>query len=99
MSRPQRVHRDPKEPERFPHGPILSQTRPGPEGKHGQNPVSGRTTALRLLELSQWHRSEHDRKVQEERSSISLQELASANRQQKLPPPERLACLRLPRRP
>jgi len=66
----------------------------GPEGKHGQNPVSGRTRALHLLELSQSHRSEHDRKAQEGRSSIFWQELASANHKQKLPRPERLECLR-----
>src|ERR1700752_3931758 len=52
-----------------------------------------RSQPLRLLELSQSHRSEHDRKVQEGRSSISSPELASANRKQKLPPPERLECL------
>src|SRR5579864_1893641 len=62
--------------------------------KTRSEPVSGRTTARRLLELGQSHRSEHDRKVQEGRSSISLRELASANRRQKLLPTERRECWR-----
>src|SRR5439155_18153688 len=90
----QNVPRDTRGPSRFPGGPTLSQTRQGPEGKHALNLVSGRTTARRLLESGQSHRSEHDRKVQEARSSISLPEPASANRKQKLLPTERLECLR-----